>query len=511
MADLASLAPHAERLSKADLSGLVGRDEARDEALLLSAAGLTLDARKQRLDAGAWQALLDLVRESDFEARRQKLFAGEVVNETEDRPALHTALRNPDRLRDAGTAERIRQARRATANFAMRAGEGEFLSGHPLKRVVNIGIGGSDLGPRFVYDALKAWRRDGVEARFVSNLDPADLEDALEGAEPETTLFCVTSKSFTTQETLMNAQAARAWLVARLGEAGVGKRFAAATAAPHKAREFGIEPSQIFPFEEGVGGRYSLWSAAGLVLEIAFGPEVFEAMHTGAREMDDHFLDAPLEHNLPVAKALIDVWNRAGLKKLSRCVAAYSSRLERLPFYLQQLEMESLGKSVTREGETLGAHTAGQLVWGGRGSDVQHSFFQWLHQAPADAPVDFIALKSLATSRDERAKALTANLLAQGAALMAGRKGEGDLAAHKAMPGGRVSSTLLMDDLAPGALGALIALHEHKVFTEAVLYRLNPFDQWGVELGKQLARDIATGDVSAFDPATRDLIARLGL
>lgn len=511
MADLSALDAHASRLLKADLSGLVGTDQARDEALILSAAGLTLDARKQRLDAGAWSALLGLVRDSDFEARRAALFSGAVVNETEDRPALHPALRNPDRLEDTDLAERIRQARRATANFAMRAGENEFLDGYPLRRVVNIGIGGSDLGPRFVYDALKAWRRDGVEARFVSNLDPADLDDALEGAEPETTFFCVTSKSFTTQETLMNAQAARVWLAEKLGEAGANMRFAAATAAPGKAREFGIEPSQIFPFEEGVGGRYSLWSAAGLVLEMVFGPEVFEAMHIGAREMDDHFLGAPLDDNMPVAKALIDVWNRAGLKKLSRCVAAYSSRLERLPFYLQQLEMESLGKSVTRDGDRLGDHEGGQLVWGGRGSDVQHSFFQWLHQARADSPVDFIALKSLATSKDERARALTANWLAQGAALMTGRDGQGELAAHKSMPGGRVSSTLLMDDLAPGALGALIALHEHKVFTEAVLYGLNPFDQWGVELGKQLANDISTGDVSAFDPATRDLIARLGL
>lgn len=510
MADLSALDSHASRLTKADLSGLVGTDEVRDRALVFSAAGLMLDARKQRLDAKAWSALLDLLGKSDFEARRAALFSGAIVNETEGRPALHPALRNPDRLDDTDLAERIRQARRATASFAMRAGGNEFLEGHPLRRVVNIGIGGSDLGPRFVYDALKPWRRDGVEARFVSNLDPADLDDALEGAEPETTFFCVTSKSFTTQETLMNANAARVWLAEKLGDTGANMRFAAATAAPDKARAFGIEPSHIFPFEEGVGGRYSLWSAAGLVLELAFGPDVFEAMLKGAREMDDHFLDTPLDANMPVAKALIDVWNRRGLNTLSRCVAAYSSRLERLPFYLQQLEMESLGKSVTRDGDPLADNEGGQLVWGGRGSEVQHSFFQWLHQARAGAPVDFIALKSLATSKDERAKALTANWLAQGAALMAGRDGAGDLAAHKAMPGGRVSSTLLMDDLAPGALGALIALHEHKVFTEAVLYGLNPYDQWGVELGKQLAHDISSGDVNAFDPATRDLIARLG-
>lgn len=511
MTDFSALDPHARRLGETSLAELVGRDRERDASLVVEGAGLMLDARKQRLDASAWSALLDLASGSDLAERRSALFSGGIVNETERRPALHPGLRNPDRLTDGDLAGRIRAAREATSRFAMRAGERDVLAGHPVRRVVNIGIGGSDLGPRFVYDALKADRRAGMEARFVSNLDPADLDDALEGADPQTTLFCVVSKSFTTQETLMNAQAARAWLVEQVGEEGANIRFCAATAAPDKARAFGIDPAQIFPFEDGVGGRYSVWSAAGLALEIALGPEAFEAFLAGARAMDDHFYDAPTESNLPVVKALIDVWNRAGLKRLSRCVAAYSSRLERLPAYLQQLEMESLGKSVTREGRPLEADRGGQLVWGGRGSDVQHSFFQWLHQGVDDAPVDFIALKSLAQSEDPRAQALTANLLAQGAALMQGQDGTGELAAHKAMAGGRVSSTLLLDALTPQTLGALIALHEHKVFVEATLYRLNPYDQWGVELGKQLARDIAIGDVSVLDPATRDLIDRLGL
>jgi glucose-6-phosphate isomerase len=227
--------------------------------------------------------------------------------------------------------------------------------------------------------------------------------------------------------------------------------------------------------------------------------------------MDDHFADAPLARNMPVAKGLIDVWTRAGLGRLTRCVAAYASRLEKLPAYLQQLEMESLGKRVTRAGAPLAEGHGGQLVWGGRGSDVQHSFFQWLHQALSDAPVDFIALESMAASSDERAQALTANLVAQGAALLTGRVEDGDLAAHRFMPGGRSSSVLILPDVDPASLGALIALHEHKVFVESVLYDLNPFDQWGVELGKQLARSILSGDVSGFDSATLDLLRRLGV
>jgi glucose-6-phosphate isomerase len=379
-----------------------------------------------------------------------------------------------------------------------------------VRRIINIGIGGSDLGPRFVYDALKRYRRADVDARFVSNLDPADLEDALEGAEPETTLVLVVSKSFTTQETLMNAQAARDWMTAHLGEAGVAARFAAATARPDLAAEFGLNPDRIFPFPDGVGGRYSLWSAAGLALELSLGVDTFGRLLAGARGMDDHALDAPLAQNMAVAKALVDAWNRVARGLPTRCVAAYSSRLERLPAYLQQLEMESLGKSVRADGTPLFDRHSGALVWGGRGSDLQHSVFQWLHQGQDEAPVDFIAIADHGLD-DPRIRALNANLAAQGAALTHGRQGEGEHASHKAIAGGRASSTLLLPGLTPEALGALIALHEHKVFIESLLYGLNPFDQWGVELGKTLARAILSGDMTGFDSPARDLARRLGL
>ncbi|MEO1039931.1 MAG: glucose-6-phosphate isomerase [Pseudomonadota bacterium] len=503
------LADHALRLIDEDLSALVRQP--RDTRLTAGAAHIHLDARKQRLDGPALDALFALLEASGFSAWRDRLLTGAAVNETEARPALHPALRDPSRLTEQAVADALRAARSATREFAEACARPDVLNGHPVRRVVNIGIGGSDLGPRLVSDALKAFSREDVELRFVSNLDPADLDDALEGADPQTTLVCITSKSFTTQETLLNARAARYWLARRLGEAGADARLAAATANPQRAEAFGVAPDRIFAFADGVGGRYSLWSAAGLCLEIALEPNVFDRLLAGAAEMDRHFTEAPAEANLPVLKALIDVWNRVGLKRASRCVAVYSSRLERLAAYLQQLEMESLGKGVTRTGEPLADEACGALVWGGRGCDVQHSFFQWLHQGLDEAPVDFVGVEALARQDDPRAAALAANMVAQGAALLDGRIAEGEFAEHRSMPGGRASSTLLLDDLTPEALGALIALHEHKVFVESLIYGLNPYDQWGVELGKTLANAILSGDQDGFDPSTRALMARLQL
>ncbi|KAA5802339.1 glucose-6-phosphate isomerase [Alkalicaulis satelles] len=507
---LAALDAHARRLAGADMRTLIA-EPGRDDALVLEAAGLVFDARRQRLDLQAWKALLNTAQDARLPEAFAAMARGDVINTTESRPVLHMACRNPDRLADPALASRLRGARERTAAFADAIGAPDALAGHPVRRIVNIGIGGSDLGPRFIYDALKAWRREGVEARFVSNLDPADLDDALEGAEPETTLVVIVSKSFTTQETLMNGQAARGWLAARLGEKGADARLCAATAAPDKAAEFGVDPARIFPFEGGVGGRYSLWSPAGIAIELAVGAKVYARLLHGARVMDDDALETPLATNLAAAKGLVDAWNRAVRGLPSRCVAAYSSRLERLPAYLQQLEMESLGKSAAHDGAALPPRHSGALVWGGRGSDLQHSVFQWLHQGQDEAPVDFIALNDSSFMEDPRARALNANLAAQGAALTTGRAGEGELAAHKAIAGGRASSTILMPGLTPESLGALVALHEHKVFAESVLYGLNAFDQWGVELGKALARDLLSGDMSGFDPAARDLARRLGL
>lgn len=499
----------AARLSEDSQASLMA-DTDRDTALVFEAAGLRADFRRQRVDSAAWSGLLNWVGAVDPLAKLADMFSGGIVNATEGRPALHVACRNPDRLTDTALGQSLAEAYAKSSAFAAACGKTDALDGHPVKRVVNIGIGGSDLGPRFVYDALKADRRAGMDVRFVSNLDPADLDDALEGAEPETTLIVVVSKSFTTQETLMNAKVARAWIVDHLGEAGVAPRFVAATSRPERAIEFGLKSEQIFPFDEGIGGRYSLWSAAGLALQIGLAPGVFDLLLAGARAMDDHAVEAPLAENMVIAKGLVDAFNRMGRGLPSRCVVGYSSRLERLASYLQQLEMESLGKSVTRDGAPLPADYSGPLVWGGRGSDLQHSVFQWLHQGQDESPVDFIAVADHGRD-DERVQALNANLAAQGAALTQGRRVDGPLGAHKAIAGGRSSSTLIMPELKAYSLGALLALHEHKVFIESLLYGLNPYDQWGVELGKDLARAILSGDMSDFDAPARDLAHRLGL
>lgn len=509
------IAGHAERLGNANLRDLADTGEARSDSLLLRAAGLEFDATKQRLDTVALGALVAAARAAGLEEKRDTLLAGGVVNPTEGRPALHMAYRRGARISGTPEAELVDRTQAQTRAFAEKVRSGEFQpSGKPIERVVNIGIGGSDLGPRLVADALADVADGGPELRFVASLDPGDLNHAVAGADPETVLFVVASKSFSTQETLMSAEAARDWLQRYLEPGKAGGHFVAASAAPDKARAFGIDPEHVFDFPDWVGGRYSVWSAVGLALEIGLGPNVFEDFRAGARDMDSHFAVAPLEANMPVLKGLIDVWNRAALGYPSRCVAAYSARLGKLADYFQQLEMESLGKSVTldaRPGPTPG----GALVWGGSGTEIQHSFFQWLHQGKDIVPVDFIGIARHFSSDDPRERALAANMAAQGAALLQGRQvdpaEEPQLAAHKSMPGGRPSNTILLDDLTPRTLGALIALQEHKVFVESVMYEINPFDQWGVELGKVLTKGILDGEISEYDASTRALLARTGL
>lgn len=506
---------HAERLGDVTLRDLAETGASRSGRLIVTAAGLEFDATKQRIDVSALDALLAAARAAGLEDKRDALLSGRVVNPTENRPALHMAYRHGARISGTPEAELVDRTQAQTRAFAERVRTGDFRpSGKPVERVVNIGIGGSDLGPRLVADALSDLAAGGPELRFVASLDPSDLDHALAGADPETILFVVASKSFSTQETLMSAEAARDWLAGQVEPERVGAHFVAASAAPDKARAFGIDPQYVFDFPDWVGGRYSVWSAVGLALEIGLGPDVFDAFRAGARDMDAHFAVAPLDSNMPVLKGLVDVWNRAALGYCSRCVAAYSARLGRLADYFQQLEMESLGKSVTldnRPGPTPG----GALVWGGNGTEVQHSFFQWLHQGRDIVPVDFIGIARHFASDDPRERALAANMAAQGAALLAGRTVDPDqeplLAVHKSMPGGRPSTTILLDDLTARALGALIALHEHKVFVESVMYEINPFDQWGVELGKVLTKGILDGEISGYDASTRALLARTGL
>lgn len=509
------LKAHAARLSGLSLRALAEAGDGRAEALVLTAAGLEFDATKQRLDLEALAALFLHARASGLESKRDSLLSGGIVNATENRPALHMAYRGGGNLAGSEAAALVTRTQAETRAFAERVRSGDFApSGVPITRVINIGIGGSDLGPRLIADALADHAVGGPELRFVASLDPSDLAHALAGADPATLLFVVASKSFSTQETLMSAEAARDWLASHVGADIAGAHFAAASAAPEKATAFGIDPDLVFDFPDWVGGRYSVWSAVGLALEIGLGPDVFEAFRKGARDMDTHFATAPLERNMPVLKGLVDVWNRIGMAYPARCVAAYSARLGKLADYFQQLEMESLGKSVTVDGEPAPT-PGGALVWGGNGTEIQHSFFQWLHQGGDVVPVDFIGIARHFSSPDARERTLAANMAAQGAALLDGRQIdpaiEPKLAVHKSMPGGRPSATLLLDDLNPASLGALIALHEHKVFVESVLYDINPFDQWGVELGKVLTKGILDGDISSYDASTRALLARTGL
>ncbi|WP_417493104.1 glucose-6-phosphate isomerase [Maricaulis sp.] len=508
------LTAHAARLGEVRLRELMGADPGRAASLLMAHAGIELDFSKQRLDPSSLAALVAHLEGLGFAARRDALLSGGIVNASEGRPALHTAYRHGARVQGSDAEHLVDETQAQTRAFATRVRGGDFRpAGKPVSRVINIGIGGSDLGPRLVADALADHAGAGPELRFVASLDPTDLQHAVAGADPETLLFIIASKSFSTQETLMNGQAARDWLAGHVGAAQAGRHFAAASAARDKAVAFGIASDNVFDFPDWVGGRYSVWSAVGLSLEIGLGPDVFAAFRDGARSMDAHFAIAPLARNLPVVKALVDFWNRNLLGHPSRCVAAYSARLGLLPGYLQQLEMESLGKSVTANGEPAPL-PGGALVWGGCGTEVQHSFFQWLHQGGDVTPVDFIGIASHFASDDPRERVLAANMAAQGAALLDGvQLPAGDdpaLAAQRSMPGGRISSVLLLDALTPGTLGALLALHEHKVFVESVLYGINPFDQWGVELGKVLTKGILDGELSRYDASTRAMLARTG-
>tara|TARA_R110002124_G_scaffold85377_2_gene221561 strand:- start:1556 stop:3112 length:1557 start_codon:yes stop_codon:yes gene_type:complete len=508
------LIAHAARLGAVRLRDLVAAGRDRADALLISHGGIEFDCSKQRLDRAGIAALVAHLEGAGFGARRDALLTGAIVNESEHRPALHMAYRHGATLEGAGVTGLVDRTQAQTRAFAQQVRSGQFKpAGKAVSRVINIGIGGSDLGPRLVADALADHAEAGPELRFVASLDPSELSRAVAGADPETLLFIIASKSFSTQETLMTAQAARDWMAGQVGLEQAGRHFAAASAARDKAIAFGINPDHIFDFPDWVGGRYSVWSAVGLSLEIGLGPEAFTALRDGAQSMDRHFATAPLAQNLPVMKALVDFWNRAVLGYPSRCVAAYSARLGLLPGYLQQLEMESLGKSVTAGGQPS-AMPGGALVWGGCGTEVQHSFFQWLHQGSDPTPVDFIGIGRHFASADPRERVLAANMAAQGAALLDGvQLPAGDDAAgaaQKSMPGGRVSSTLLLDDLTPATLGALLALHEHKVFVESVLYGINPFDQWGVELGKVLTKGILDGQLSGYDASTRAMLARTG-
>lgn len=500
------------------IADLFAEDPNRFERLSFRLDDLLLDLSKCRLTPEIVERLVALAQAARLPEQRAAMFAGETINNTEGRAVLHTALRQLDgplELDGVDIMPEVRAVRTACAAFATAIRSGAIGgSGGRFTDIVNIGIGGSDLGPAMATLALRPYH-DGPRLHFVSNVDGAHLADTLRGLDPATTLFIVASKTFTTIETMTNAHSARRWLVETLGEAAVPGHFAAVSTALGKVAAFGIPEDRIFGFWDWVGGRYSIWSAIGLPLMIAIGPEDFEAFLGGAAAMDAHFREAPLPRNLPVLLALAGIWHRNICGHPSRAIIPYDQRLQRFPAYLQQLDMESNGKSVRKDGTPVGRAT-GPIVWGEPGTNGQHAFFQLLHQGTDVIPVEFLlAAESHEPDLKPHHDLLIANCLAQSQALMLGRSlEEAKGNPHRAFPGNRPSITLLYRKLDPYALGRLIALYEHRVFVEAAIWGINAFDQWGVELGKELATKLAgpveTGrGLDALDASTAGLIANL--
>lgn len=527
-----ALAADAEAARSRRILALFEAEPDRLDRLTISAAGLTLDLSKQSWSADGVAAALDLARAVGVEAQRAALFSGAAINTSEDRAVQHPALRAPIgadfKAKGEPVSAEVEAVRAAIKAFADGVQSGTFrgATGEAFTAIVHIGIGGSDLGPRVVWEALKPLD-PRIVIRFVANVDGSDIAEALQGLDPAQTLVTVVSKTFTTQETMANAQAARAWLRAALGPDG-DDHLLAVSANPEAVAAFGVGEARLFAFRDWVGGRYSVWSAVGLSCAIALGWDVFEAFLGGAAAMDAHFLEAPLQANAPVMLALAQVFNRNGLGRAARAVIPYSQRLRLLPSFLQQLEMESNGKRVTAEGRPV-AHATAPVVFGEPGTNAQHAFFQMLHQGTDVIPVEFIGAATNAEGPDGAHAKLLSNLLAQAEALMIGRA-ESDvraelaakgldagaievLAPQRAFPGDRPSSLIMMDALTPQALGALIALYEHKTLVEGCIWQINSFDQWGVELGKALAGrilpELEGGARQPHDPSTSAWIERL--
>ena len=489
-----------EALPQTTLERLFERDPKRLAAFSLDVAGIHFDWSKTHLTADAVAAFELLAKAQDLAGKREAMFAGKHVNVTEDRPVEHTAERGE------GNAESVRRAAGYHARMRTLIDAIEAEAFGAIRYVLHVGIGGSALGPHLLVDALGR-DFDRYEVAIVSNVDGMALEDVFERFDPATTLLVVASKTFTTTETLMNAESVIAWMTEHNVEDPYGK-VVALTASPDKAIEWGVDETRVLPFSEGVGGRYSLWSSIGFPAAIKLGWDCFEELLEGAAEMDRHFRLAALHENAPALAAFADLYYTQVRHAETRAPFAYDERLRLLPSYLQQLEMESNGKGVTVDGEPVGRPTAA-ITWGGVGTDAQHAVFQLLHQGTHLVPVEFLAVIEPGDTLDEEHhRQLLLNAFAQGAALMKGKANPDDPA--RAYPGDRPSSTLLLDTLDARTLGAVIAFYEHRVFVNGVLLGINSFDQFGVELGKEMAKEAAKGG-GDFDPSTTDLIARAGL
>lgn len=514
-----ALAAHAEALRPQHLRELFADNPDRFKQFSLRQDGLLLDFSKQRVSADTLDLLRDLAAAADLDGWKQKMLAGAAINHTENRAVRHMALRA-----DKQEPPEVRAVLERLQLFceSIHGGTWRGFAGERITDIVNIGIGGSDLGPRMAVKALAAQQQPDINVHFIANVDGADIAPLLGRLNPRTTLFIVASKTFTTQETLTNARTARAWLLASAGrESAVAQHFVAISTNLELTWQFGIPSANVFEFWDWVGGRFSLWSAIGLSLALAIGWRQFKQLLAGARAMDKHFIDAPADENLPLTLALLTLWNTDFLGASTAAVLPYSQSLALLPAFLQQLEMESNGKQIDRDGDPVGTATC-PILWGEAGTNGQHSFYQLLHQGGRVIPCDFIALRQADFPLPDHHVALLANCLAQSAALAFGQTADEVRAAgvpesllpYKIFPGNQPSTTLILPALNPYTLGQLLALYEHKVFCLGVLWNLNSFDQWGVELGKQLASRLSPllagdGDAAAFDASTRGLIAAL--
>jgi len=522
-----ALKKHQQQISKSRISKLFADDPQRFENFSLQAPELLFDYSKHLISTETLELLVELAKQAGMNEAITAMFAGDHINNTEQLPALHVALRNPQSETTEGKAVHATLSKIETFVANIQNEEWTGFSGLPITDVINIGIGGSDLGPSMVYAALTPFHSSKVRCHFVSNVDPCHLQQTLASLNPETSLFMVASKTFTTLETLQNAQAAKKWLQDSLSsDDDLAKHFIAVSSNIEKAIAFGINENNIFPMWDWVGGRYSLWSAIGLPIALGTSMLCFRELLSGAHAMDEHFRTSPLNENMPILMALLNIWYLNFFQIETQVILPYIQNLHLFPAFLQQLDMESLGKSVTKDGDSLNVNSGG-LVWGSTGTNGQHSFHQLLHQGNHLVPADFIASAPSSTNSSEQHQNLLANCFAQSQALMQGKSldevkaelaaqgySESEIAAlapHKVIAGNKPSSTIMLQALTPSALGALIAAYEHKVYAQSVILGINAFDQWGVEIGKQLSTEIFQAISSdqlcnSFDASTNGLI-----
>jgi len=533
LASWKALQTHFEQIKDVHMRDMFEQDDKRFSKFSASMDDILLDFSKNRINDETFKLLCELAKETGVEQWRDQMFAGKPINVSEFRPVLHTALRNrsnePVYVDGENVMPKINRVLAQLRYFTerIRGGHLRGYSGHVFKDIVNIGIGGSDLGPHVVCDSMKPYAQRGLNVHFVSNVDPTHLTEILKFVEPESTLFIISSKTFSTQETMLNAQSARDWFVELTGnDKAVSRHFVAVTTNKQVASDFGILEENMFEFWDWVGGRYSLWSAIGLPIALYLGMDHFEEMLEGAHAMDVHFKSTPMEKNLPMILALLGIWYNNFFDAQSHAVMAYNQYLRRLPAFLQQLDMESNGKTINREGKRVD-YLTGPIIWGETGSNCQHAFFQLLHQGTKPVPADFLIPARSKNPLGIQHSVLLSNYLAQTRALMKGKtedeakielEGAGvseeviaDVLPHKIFEGNKPTNSIIFENLDPKTLGALLAMYEHKVFVQGIIWNINSFDQWGVEYGKQLASDIQAElagrkETTAYDDSTNKLI-----